>query len=228
MTKDNVVRIQKKPMFANMPPVDGQAFSVYAFQNRPKTDDGGFVTVPRHKRQRGKIQEAQSFRRAQGAYLKSRMHFFHVAASSESQLKWWFANTHRIRIHHHLMVNYYLEDRPTPVEELIKEKYCSIRHLHSDLKHASDLGSIEIDHIEKDKRQRVIYPTRGFVADTDSLFGREAQLDNELDGMFVFWSKQLKKYVDEKKYYSLTEYHQDFAAYRSLVADYLPDTDRQF
>ncbi len=233
MTKDNVVRIQSTKMFENNPPRNGEKFAVYAFADRQTLDGGAFQTVARDKRQRGKIAEAQRFRRAQGAYLAARLHYFNISQVATSQLKWWFANTRRIRIHHHLMVNYYLEDRPTPVAELIANEYCSIRHLHSDLQHAVEMGSIEIDHTKEDKRQRVIYPTRGFIADTDNLFGRRADEQHGLDGMFVFWSKQLDTYMmDEGEpgstHYSLAQYHADFEAYNELVTPHLPDTDRQF
>lgn len=213
-------------------PQNGEHFTIYPFEQRRALLDGVFETVPRNKRQRGKIAEAQRFRKAQGAYLSARLHFFDISQESSSQLKWWFASTHRVRIHHHLMVNYYLEDRPTPVEELIAKSYCSVRNLHNDLKHAVDLGSIEIDHTDKDKRQRVIYPTRGFIADTDNLFGREKQSEHENDGMFVFWAKQIDKQVgpfcDDDARYNLEQYHADFETYNDLITPHLPDTDRQF
>lgn len=213
-------------------PQNGEHWTVYPFEQRRALLDGVFETVPRNKRQRGKIAEAQRFRKAQGAYLSARAHFFDISQESSSQLKWWFAATHRVRIHHHLMVNYYLEDRPTPVEELIAKSYCSVRNLHNDLKHAVDLGSIEIDQYDNDKRQRVIYPTRGFIADTDNLFGRRKQSEHEHDGMFVFWAKQIDKQVgpfwDHNSRYNLEQYHADFEAYNKLVAEHLPDTDRQF
>tara|TARA_R100001163_G_scaffold23242_1_gene19558 strand:+ start:424 stop:1137 length:714 start_codon:yes stop_codon:yes gene_type:complete len=237
MTEDNVVRIKKgEPKVSSPPNTDqpehGDKFSVYAFEDRLKHENG-FMTVPRHERQRGKIQEAQRFRKAQGAYLSARLHFFDIATGSQSQLKWWFASTHRIRIHHHLMINYYLEDRPTPVEELIAKNYCSVRNLYSDIKNATDLGSIEVDFSKKDRRQRILYPTRGIIADTDNLFGRSANDKHGLDGMFVFWSQQLDTFlnnemVDGQQPYSLAQYHKDFEAYNALVGPYLPDTDNQF
>ena len=137
-------------------PRNGEPYSIYPFAERHAFIRGEVKTVPRNKRQRGKIAEAQRFRKAQGAYLSARAHFFDISQESASQLKWWFAATHRVRIHHHLMINYYLEDRPTPVEELTAKNYCSVRNLHNDLKHAVDLGSIEIDQTDKDKTQRVI------------------------------------------------------------------------
>jgi hypothetical protein len=218
---------------SRQPPKHGEPFGIYSFEERDRLTKKGFVTVPRNKRQRGKIAEAQRFRKAQGAYLSARLHFFDISQQSASQLRWWFASGYRIRIHHHIMVNYYLEDRPTPVEELHARNYCSVRQLHSDLKHAIDLGSIEVDHTKTDKRQRVIYPTRGLIADTDNLFGRHASEDHEFDGMFVFWSQQLGTYLKNEgepgaAHYSLAQYHADFEAYNDLVGPHLPDTDRQF
>ena len=238
MTKENKLKLvteddpqSGQPEKPNAPQ-NGEHWKIYPFEQRRALRDGDFETVPRNKRQRGKIAEAQRFRKAQGSYLSARAHFFDISQESSSQLKWWFAATHRVRIHHHLMINYYLEDRPTPVEELIAKSYCSIRALHNDLKHAVDLGSIEIDQIDKDKRQRVVYPTRGFIADTDNLFGRRKQSEHETDGMFVFWTKQIDEQLgpiwDNSTRYSLEQYHKDFEAYNQLVAQYVPDTDRQF
>ena len=50
--------------------------------------------------------------------------------------------------------------------------------------------------------------------------------------MFVFWAKQIDKQVgpfcDDNARYNLEQYHADFEAYNELVAEHLPDTDRQF
>ena len=233
--EDNIVPINSTKPQKNAfrdGPRNGDHYQVYSFNEKEMLLDDDFKTVPRNKRQRGKLAEAQRFRKAQGAYLRARMHFFDISQRSTSQLAWWFANTQRIRIHHHILGNYYLEDRPTPVVELIEKEYCSVRALHSNLNTAVEMGSIEIDSSIEDKRQRVIYPTRGFIADTDNLFGRESQTDHGTDGMFVFWAKQIDEQVgpiwDRESRYSLKEYHQDFERYNQMVAPYLPDTNRQF
>lgn len=185
-----------------------------------------WMVVPRTKRQRGKIKEAQKFRRVQGAYLEARLHFTKLTTSAESQLKWWFSNMRRISIHHFIMKNYYLHDRPTTVEQLIKEEFGGLRVVMADLKAAREMGSIEIDKMAEDQRKATIYPTRGLIADTDNFFG---SVEAGKEGMFVKWAEELDRVSATENggvRIRLADYHREYAAYTKQVDAILPDTIR--
>ena len=94
-TNDNVVPLPK--LTERMPPKNGEAFKIYSAQT--KINNGEFIGVPRNKRQRGKIAEAQKFRRAQGAYLEARLHFRKLVRDAQSPLRWWFSTTLREELH---------------------------------------------------------------------------------------------------------------------------------
>ena len=205
------------------PPTGGAKWRVYSLAERLRLTNGKFVTVERTARQRGKIEEAQAYRRYQGVYLKTRLHFFNTANNAQSQLRWWFANNRRTRIHHYILHNYYLEDRPTTEEELLEQNFGSRRQVALDLKTAQEMGSIEIDQDAADKRKKVIYVTRGLVADTDNLFGAT---DKKHIGMFNILYEGFRTAVREG--YGLQEYAKDHAKYRELIESHLPDSFQPF
>ena len=70
-------------------PANGEPWTKYKLKN--VLENGKWHVVPRNQRQHGKIQEAQNFRRAQGAYIKARLHFFDVARQAQGNLRWWFS-----------------------------------------------------------------------------------------------------------------------------------------
>ena len=180
--------------------------------------------VPRHTRQNGKIEEAQYFRRAQGYYLKARLHFFKISQNETGYLRWWFSDLDRVLIHHILMVNYYLHDRPTNKSELIAFEICSPQKLTDTLKNAVDMGSLEMDQLKGDRRAHCFYPSRGLVADTDMLFGRKGTIENE--GIYRHWNRQLKADVDLPCHATpqmLDEYLEKYDAYFEMVGEYIPD-----
>lgn len=220
-----LVHSDKKKNDLNDAPRNGEEWSVYSFKVRNKVDRG-FQPVRRTERQRGKMEEAQAYRMAQGAYLDSRLHFLQMSETAQSQLRWWFASRHRIAMHHYLLRNYYLENRPTPLEDMLQMKFASTRKVLEDLRIATEMGSIEQDLAAKDKRKRVIYVTRGLVADTDNFFGR---ISATQEGMFEHWRKGLEKIPTEDGHrYTLEDYRRDFEAYREKVHQYVPDGFRDY
>ena len=223
-TNDNVVPLPKHT--ERMPPKNGEAFKIYSVQT--KINNGEFIGVPRNKRQRGKIAEAQKFRRAQGAYLEARLHFRELVRGSQSPLRWWFSSTLREELHCRIMRQYYLYDAPTYVSDLLDKIPASTRNIMAEIKTATDLGSIELDALKSDKRKRVIYPTRGLVADTDNLFGRST---GETDGFFIFWGGLIDTHIgdnEDNERYRISDYRRDFDAYNDLITAIIPDTDREF
>ena len=90
MTKENKLKLvteddpqSGQPEKPNAPQ-NGEHWKIYPFEQRRALRDGDFETVPRNKRQRGKIAEAQRFRKAQGSYLSERAHFFDISQESSS------------------------------------------------------------------------------------------------------------------------------------------------
>ena len=223
-TNDNVVPL---PKFTDrMSPKNGEQFETYSVEAKIK--NGEFIGVPRNKRQRGKIAEAQRFRRAQGAYLAARLHFRELVRDAESPLRWWFSSTLRAELHTRIMKEYYLFDAPTYVSDLLDKIPASTRNIMTEIKTATDLGSIELDALKSDKRKRVIYPTRGLVADTDNLFGRST---GETDGFFIFWGGLIDTHIgdnEDNERYRISDYRRDFDAYNDLITAIIPDTDREF
>ncbi len=223
-TNDNVVQLKRYKQI--QAPKNGERYEVYDFDDVLKT--GGWVTVARNKRQRGKINEAQRFRRAQGAYLAARLHFRELTRQAQSNLQWWFSSTLRAELHCRIMMRYYLYDEPTHVSDLLESIPRSTRNIMAEIKTATELGSIEVDALASDKRKRVIYPTRGLIADTDNLFGRST---GEQNGHFTYWGElidQIIRPVEANDRYRLSDYKRDFDSYNDLVATVLPDTDREF
>lgn len=203
-------------------PANGAGWQIYPLADVFDT----WQVVSRTKRQRGKIEEAQRFRRMQGAYLEARLHFINITKSAESQLKWWFSNMRRISMHHFIMKNYYLHDRPTTAEELLNEKYGGLRVVMADLRVAKEMGSIEIDKVAEDQRKATIYPSRGLIADTDNFFGSS---EVEKEGMFVKWRDELDKISETENNgvrMTLQQYLEDYLAYNQQVQKVLPDTVR--
>jgi hypothetical protein len=206
-----------------------EVFSLTPFLEKSKNSEerSNFEPVSRSVRQNGKIEEAQTFRKWQGAYLKARLHFWKISQHESSYLKWWFNDLHRVLIHHFLMVNYYLEDRPTMRSELVAAKLCSEQKLKDTLRHAVDMGSLEVDQVEYDKRERVYYPTRGLVADTDMLFGRKTD-HPETEGIYRHWNRSLKNDEFGSSNYHVTAAMLDAALeeydnYFAIVGKFIPD-----
>lgn len=206
-----------------------QIFSLapYTKAGQERGRSGDWKGVSRSVRQNGKIEEAQHFRRAQGFYLKARLHFWKIAQKETQYLKWWFNDLHRVLIHHFLMVNYYIEDRPTTRSELVNAKICSEQKLKDTLRHAVDMGSLEVDQMESDRRERVYYPTRGLVADTDMLFGRKTG-DCETEGIYRHWNRSLRNdplrsSECHKTPQMLDNYLKEYDAYFEMVSKFIPD-----
>ena len=125
-------------------------------------------------------------------------------------------------------MRYYLYDEPTHVSELLEAIPASTRNIMAEIKTATQLGSIEVDALASDKRKRVIYPTRGLIADTDNLFGRST---GEQDGYFTYWGELIDQIIgpgEANDRYRLSDYKRDFDAYNDLITTVLPDTDREF
>ena len=130
----------------------------------------------------------------------------------------------RISMHHFIMKNYYLHDRPTTVEELLNEKYGGLRVVMADLRAAKEMGSIEIDKMAEDQRRATIYVTRGLIADTDNFFSSS---EVEKEGMFVKWRDELDKISETENNgvrMTLQQYLEDYLAYNQQVKKILPDT----
>ncbi|BAQ85464.1 putative transcriptional regulator [uncultured Mediterranean phage uvMED] len=222
MRKNDDVIVSFEKAFRSEPR-NGAKWETYSLVERLRVTNGKFTTVTRTKRQRGKIEEAQRYRKYQGVYLKTRLHFFNTANHSQSQLRWWFANSRRTRIHHFIMHNYYLEDRPTTEEELLEQNFGSRRQVALDLKTAQEMGAIEIDQDAADKRKKVIYVTRGLVADTDNLFGSD---DEQRPGMYTVLCEGLATHVSPE--YRLADYAEDRLKYKQMIEATLPDSFRPF
>lgn len=166
----------------------------------------------RRKRQNGKIQEAQKFRQYQGVFLKTRLHAIEQARAAPG-LAWWFADYNRIWLHHLVMSNYYLEDAPTFDREIMRTATASPRTMAEILKTAIEIGSLDPDVSKKDKRQKVYYPSRGLVSDTDNFFHSEE--DDSL-GVVTYMSALMDQTFGEEGY-RMSEYQEDVRKFYSLM-----------
>lgn len=184
-----------------------------AFWGRGRKGDQLAANPKRSERQAGKIEEAQDFRKWQGVYLEAKLNLFEVAQKKEFGLRWWFADHKRICLHHLIMRNYYLEDRPTTEEEVMARQFGSIRAMQQLLQFALEIGSLERDKLADDARKNCYYPSRGLVSDTDNLFNSTAP---GAVGIFVYLRQAVGRVFGEKGY-NLTRYFVDVNAFDALV-----------
>lgn len=211
------------------PPVGGDQFKTYslkdnlmkahfaenwqAFFGRPDRARQLIANPRRSQRQNGKIAEAQKFRKYQGVFLDVRLHAIAMARKKHG-LNWWFQSHHRIWLHHTIMRNYYLEDRPTTEREIIQGATTSAKTMRGILQTAVEIGSLDPDVLENDKRQKVYYPTRGMVSDTDYFFHAD---EDHATGVLT----QMRKTLNEQfgfDQYRLSDYETDVETFYELMA----------
>ena len=211
------------------PPVGGQEFQTYslkdnlmkahfaenwqAFFGRSDRARQLIANPRRSQRQNGKIMEAQKFRKYQGVFLDVRLHAIRMAKEKHG-LNWWFQSHHRIWLHHTIMRNYYLEDRPTTEREIIQGATTSAKTMRGILQTAVEIGSLDPDVLENDKRQKVYYPTRGMVSDTDYFFHAD---EDHATGVLT----QMRKTLNEQfgfDQYRLSDYETDVETFYELMA----------
>ena len=185
----------------------------HAFFGRPDRSEQLIANPRRMQRQNGKILEAQEFRKLQGCFLEVRLHAIKMAQTRAFGLRWWFQNHDRIWLHHLIMANYYLRDRPTTEREILSLARSSDKTMRGILKTACQMGSLDVDKIEGDRRAKCYYPTRGMVSDTDNFFNSQ---DPENSGVFTELKRLLTSAFGPKRY-SLDEYESDVTEFRSLV-----------
>lgn len=211
------------------PPVGGDQFKTYSLKDnlmRTHFAEGWqaffgrsdrarqLIANPRRKqRQNGKIAEAQKFRKYQGVFLDVRLHAYTMARNS-SGLTWWFQNSHRIWLHHTIMRNYYLEDRPTTEQEIMQGAPTSPKTMRGILRTAVEIGSLDPDVLEEDRRQKVYYPTRGLVSDTDHFFHAD---DDDQKGVLTHMRKKLSEQFGFDGY-RLSDYEADVENFYKLMA----------
>ena len=217
-----------KKLDAPDPPEGADRFKLYSLAENLKTEDFAenwaaffgrndrsmqLISNPRRsKRQNGKILEAQKFRRYQGIFLKTRLHAIEQASTSAG-LKWWFATYDRIWLHHVIMSNYYFEDRPTSDREIMRAAKASPRTMADILKTAVEIGSLDPDVAKEDKRQKVYYPSRGLVRDTDNFFHSE---EEDGLGVITYMSRLMDETYGEEGY-RMFEYRKDVREFYSLM-----------
>ena len=221
-----------------VPPTGGRKFSIYSLRERVlhrpdflpnwqsfwgtgKKGERLANNPRRSERQAGKILEAQAFRKMQGVYLEARLQLFKAAKQREFGLRWWFGDHKRICLHHLIMRNYYIEDRPTSEEEILLEQWGSDKSMRLILKMGVEIGSLECDPLEEDGRKNVYYPTRGMVSDTDRLFKSE---EKNVLGTFVYF-RQAVLHVFGGQLYTLNDYFRDSAEFDDLVEDVMSTED---
>ena len=241
MTKENKVKLATndgKPVSFPAPlvsapkrPTGSAGFVTYSLKENLKTKDFAanwhaffgradrtqqLIANPRRmQRQNGKILEAQEFRKMQGCFLEVRLHAIKMAQTKVFGLRWWFQNHDRIWLHHFIMANYYLRDRPTTEAEILSGARASDKTIRGILKTACEMGSLDVDKVEGDRRAKCYYPTRGMVSDTDNFFNSQ---DPENRGVFTELKRLLTSAFGTKRY-SLDRYERDVAEFRSLVKE---------
>ncbi len=214
---------EKYPIYSLKDELEDKAFLPYwqAFFGTGKPNERLQSNPRRSVRQNGKIAEAQNFRRMQGAYMKSRLHFFDVAKHNTG-LRWWFSDTQRICLHHLIMSNYYLDDAGTTEEEILSQNYASDRQMMRLLKTAIEIGSLESDPMKDDKRKTIFYPSRGLVSDTDNLFSSR---DPEAMGIFPHLRQMLVEAFgpsqERDERYTMDDYLRDTEEFKALVEEVL-------
>lgn len=210
-------------------PVGGDTFKTYSLKDalmRARFAEGWqaffgrpdrarqLISNPRRKqRQNGKIAEAQQFRKYQGVFLDVRLHAIKMACEGHG-LTWWFQSYLRIWLHHLIMRNYYLEDRPTTEQEIIQGAAASPKTMRTILQTAVEIGSLDPDVLENDKRQKCYYPTRGLVSDTDHFFHAD---DDHARGVLTYMREKLNEQFGLDAYW-LPDYKADVENFYKLVA----------
>ena len=211
------------------PPVGGGQFKTYslkdnlmkahfaenwqAFFGRSDRARQLIANPRRSQRQNGKIAEAQAFRKYQGVFLDVRLHAIRMAREKHG-LNWWFQSHHRIWLHHTIMRNYYLEDRPTTEQEIMAGATTSNKTMRGILQTAVEIGSLDPDVLENDKRQRCYYPTRGMVSDTDYFFHAN---DDDATGVLTHLREKLNETFSGLDRYRLSDYEHDVETFYELM-----------
>jgi len=229
LVTDDGERLLGEPVEPRDPPVGGDTFKTYSLKDnlmRAHFAEGWqaffgrsdrarqLISNPRRKqRQNGKIAEAQAFRKYQGVFLDVRLHAYEMARDS-SGLTWWFQNSHRIWLHHTIMRNYYLEDRPTTEQEIMQGAKTSRKTMRGILQTAVEIGSLDPDVLEEDRRQKVYYPTRGLVSDTDHFFHAD---DDDQRGVLTHLRKKLSETFLGEDRYRLSDYEDDVGTFYKLM-----------
>tara|TARA_R100000995_G_scaffold84161_1_gene62027 strand:+ start:926 stop:1624 length:699 start_codon:yes stop_codon:yes gene_type:complete len=211
-------------------PLGGARFTTYSLKEHLKKDEFAenwsaffgredrnkqLVSNPRRsQRQNGMILEADKFRKFQGAFLKTRLYSIENADRPGSGLKWWFANSDRITLHHLVMMNYYLDHKPTDEDEIKDRLRCTSRTVRTILRTAVEIGSLEAVPLEKDSRRKTYYPTRGLCSDTDNFFGSD---EVGAEGLLFYLSELLTELFGEGRY-PITQYLEDVKEFHRLIA----------
>jgi len=227
-----------EPRSAPVAPIGGAKFESYSLKEHLSTEEFGpnwdafFGRNDRSKqlqknprraqRQRGKILEAQNFRRFQGAFLKGRLHAITMAQDPATGLRWWFSNSDRITLHHLIMSNYYLYDLPTPEDEIVTVVRSTSRTVRELLRTAVQIGSLDPEPMAEDKRRKCYYPTRALVSDTDNFFGC---VEEGREGVFALLNKMIIELFGEERY-SLANYAEDFAEFHKLIAQLMEKAEK--
>ena len=223
-------RVPTKGRSQPNPPVGGGKFPTYSLKDELRNEDFAenwqaffgrpdrnkqLVANPRRgQRPNGKILEADRFRKMQGVFLKTRLHSIEVAEQAGSGLKWWFANSDRITLHHLIMCNYYLSDAPTEEDEIKDTLRCTSRTVRTILRTAVEIGSLDPSSLGGDGRRKGYYPTRGLVSDTDHLFGSSEEED---EGIFRYLHRLLTETFGKKRM-NLDEYVGEYEEFNWLIA----------
>jgi len=220
-----------EPRGAPTQPLGGARFTTYSLKEHLKNEEfaGNYqsffgrdarnkqlITNPRRsQRQNGMILEADKFRKFQGAFLKTRLYAIESADKAGSGLKWWFANSDRITLHHLVMMNYYLDHRPTDEDEIKGRMRCTSRTVRTILRTAVEIGSLEAVPLEKDSRRKTYYPTRGLCSDTDNFFGSD---EAGAEGLLFYLSELLTDLFGEDRY-PITQYLEDVREFHRLITE---------
>lgn len=211
-------------------PVGGGTFATYSLKEELRNEEFAenwqaffgrsdrnkqLVANPRRaQRPNGKILEADRFRKMQGVFLKTRLHAIAVAEQAGSGLKWWFANSDRITLHHLIMCNYYLSDAPTEEDEIKDTLRCTSRTVRTILRTAVEIGSLDSSSLGEDGRRKCYYPTRGMVSDTDHFFGSS---EEGAEGIFTRLHRLLTETFGKKRM-NLDEYVEEYEEFNWLIS----------
>jgi len=166
----------------------------------------------RRQRQDGKILEAQKFRKYQGVFLATRLHAL-AFADKQTGLSWWFQTHPRLWLHHTIMSIYYLDDAPTLEQEILRNAPTSNKTMRTILQTAVEIGSLDRDVVQGDRRRRCYYPTRGLVSDTDAFFHSH---EPDAIGTFTIMRQLLDRYFGQDKF-RLSDYECEVANFYTLM-----------
>ena len=153
-------------------PRGGEGYTWYSIEQakEDKNQVAHFKRTQRSDIQRGKMIESRVYRAFIGGIIKSRQRHKEINDKISSELRWWNSKEYAKDVCYVIMSNFYLEDRPTTVEELREHDFTSSPNLNILLRNAEAMGSIKIEKMKEDKRQKCVYPTAGLVVDTDQSF----------------------------------------------------------